>query len=187
MTNDNEDLTNDKMTAEGESYAIVDQELEGHDNEYLSFSIENLYDDEKEVKYRSPRKLKSSPPTLEVSSSNGDSVTFPLTKEFTKSLLRVITDVNFAYLGIRKVKRKLNLGGKLSPVEKVNDIFEKTKLSIILLALGMLLGISIAKSFVIGAVVSIILAGVSIMLHYSKENDKESVDKTSINEEENKE
>lgn len=160
-----ENIDNDVILEEGESYTIVDNE-----ETYLSFSVENLYKDETESKYRPRHKLKKSPPLLEVSSSDGQRVIFPLTANFTKALLRVLGDVNYAYLGINKTKKKFNFGKKMGFVSKVIDIFNSTKLSYIQLFLGMLLGISLAKGFLIGALVSFIISLAALAFHYSTEN-----------------
>lgn len=163
---------NDVTIEEGESYSIVENA-----EDYLSFSIEGLYSDEKETKYNKPLALKRNPPKLEISSSNGDQVSFPLTSSLTKSMVRVLEDVNFAYLGIRKTKKRFNMGEKLGFLAKVSDIFNSTKLSFVQLFLGMLLGISIVSSFMIGIIVTIALAVAVTLFHYSKNNNEKGENK----------
>lgn len=160
----------DKVIEEGESYSIVESQ-----EEYLSFSIDGLYEDDKESKFKKSYKLRKDPPKLEISSSNGDKVTFPLSANLTKSMLRVLGDVNYAYLGMKKTKNRFNMGEKQSLLSKIIDIFVSTKLSLIQLFLGMFLGISINRSSAIGVAISLILSLIAIVFHYSKNNnDKEN-------------
>lgn len=171
-TNDDQNdniKSNDKILEEGESFGLVDNE-----DEFLAFSIDGLYSNKDETKYKNSLLLRKEPPVLEVSSSNGDKVKVPLTYNFTKSLLRVLNDVNFAYLGMKKTKNKFNMGNKDSLSNKLKDIISSNKLSFLQLFIGLFLGISISKNFIWGTIASILASIVVLLLHYSNKNNEET-------------
>lgn len=160
---------NDQLIEEGESYGMVDS-----GENLLAFSVDNLYSDKDETKFRKQYSLRKSPPVLEVSSSDGTKVTVPLTYNFVKSLLRVLNEVNFAYLGMKKTKNKFNLGSKEEGLlTKIKNMFSANKLKVAELAIGTFLGISLTKGFMLGTVGSL-LAGLGvIVLAYSNKNNEE--------------
>lgn len=160
---------NDKILEEGESFGMVDNE-----DEFLAFSVDGLYTSEKETKYKNSLLLRKDPPVLEVSSSNGDKVKVPLTYNFTKSLLRVLTDVNFAYLGMKKTKNKFNMGSKDAGIfSKIKEVINVNKLALLQLFIGLFLGISLSKNFIWGIIASIFASIVVLLLHYSNKNNEE--------------
>lgn len=160
---------NDQLLEEGESYGVVDS-----GENLLAFSVDNLYADKGETKFRKQYSLRKSPPVLEVSSSDGTKVTVPLTYNFVKSLLRVLNEVNFAYLGMKKTKNKFNLGSKEEGLlTKMKNMFSTNKLKVAELAIGTFLGISLAKGFLIGTVGSLLVGLGVIVLAYSNKNNEE--------------
>lgn len=166
---DSNELINDEIIDEGESFGMVD-----NDEEFLAFSIDGLYSDKKETKYKNSLLLRKSPPIMEISSSNGDKVKVPLTYNFLKSLLRVLNDVNFAYLGMKKTKNKFNMGNTSGGVfSKVKDVFSANKLAVAQLFIGLFLGISLSNNMIWGILASILLSIVALLLHYSDKNNEE--------------
>ena len=158
----------ESLDEEGESYGVVENE-----GEYLAFSVDNLYTNEKENKYRNPWAMRKTPPTLEISSSEGSRVSIPLTYTFIKSLLRVLNDVNFAYLGMKKTKKTINMGDtSRKPITQLSDIVNTNKLSLVQLFLGMFLGVFIAKNFIVGIIGVLILSLVAMIVSYSNNNNK---------------
>lgn len=173
LIEENSKLLSDKLD-EGESYGV----FENGDN-LLSFSIDKLYTNSNETKFRNRLAMRKEPPVLDISSSDGVEVSVPLTLEFVKSLLRVLNDVNFAYLGMRKTKKKINLGDNDgSFFVTIKNLVKNNRLSIIQLFFGMLLGISVAKNFLIGVVLSLLLSLVALVINFSERNNakEETID-----------
>lgn len=69
------------------------------DDVLVSWSIENLYDDNGKV--LSKRELKNSPPILKVVNSNDEEVAFVLTKELSAILANHFENTYRAYFGLR--------------------------------------------------------------------------------------
>ncbi len=158
-----------KVVDEGESYAVIDE-----GEEYLAFSVDKLYTNKKENKFRNSFSMKRQPPTLEISSSNGDKVDVNLTKELVQSLIRVLTDVNYAYIGMKKTKKKINFGdATITSFEKFKNIFIKNKLALIQLFFGMTLGIAISKGFLVGVIISLMFSFVALVFSLSQKNNNQ--------------
>ena len=92
--------SNDSILEKALDYAVVEQK----DENILAYSVSGLYTNEKNEKYNSPRKL--NPPQLNIKDSNGNEVTFNLTKEYTNSLMKTLSEVNRAYHGYKYVSDK---------------------------------------------------------------------------------
>ena len=84
---------NDSILEKALDYAIVEQ----NDENILAYSVTGIYTNENNEKYISPRKLKQNPPQLNIKDSNGNEVTFNLTKEFTLNLMKTLSEVNRGY------------------------------------------------------------------------------------------
>ncbi len=96
-----------------ETYAIFQQ-----GDGMLAWSIQNLRSED--GKLRSKRDLKNDPPILRIEASEGQSVDFILTKEFTKTLNESLGDVRQAFYGIEK-KRKPLVSFKDAVVASIYD------------------------------------------------------------------
>lgn len=169
----NTENSNDQIIEEGESYSIAE-----HDEEYLAFSVDGLYSDKSETKYKNSFELRRSAPRLEISTSRGTKVSVPLTYSFNKSMLRVLTEVNNAYLGFKKTKKHFNFGDtNLGVLAKINDWFKSIRLSVLEIFLGILIGISLTNNFVIGVIGLIAIEFVLLMFHYSANNNKKQEEK----------
>ena len=94
--------SNDSILEKALDYAVVEQK----DENILAYSVSGLYTNEKNEKYNSPRKLNQNPPQLNIKDSNGNEVTFNLTKEYTNSLMKTLSKVNRAYHGYKYVSDK---------------------------------------------------------------------------------
>ena len=94
--------SNDSILEKALDYAVVEQK----DENILAYSVSGLYTNEKNEKYNSPRKLNQNPPQLNIKDSNGNEVTFNLTKEYTNSLMKTLSEVNRAYHGYKYVSDK---------------------------------------------------------------------------------
>lgn len=94
--------SNDNLLEKALDYAIVEQK----DENILAYSVTGIYTNEKNEKYISPRKLKQNPPQLNIKDSNGNEVTFNLTKDFTFNLMKTLSEVNRGYHGYKYVSDK---------------------------------------------------------------------------------
>lgn len=163
----------DQVIEEGEAYTLIKNETQ---DSLLAFSIDNLYTNDKEDTFRKPLSMRKTPPTLEISSSDGSQVNIPLTRNFVKSLLRVLNDVNFAYLGLKKTKQRFNFGKKdEKPLSKISSIIAANKLSLIQLFIGMFIGIFISRGFTLGVVGLIGLSLLALVIAYSEKNKEDEV------------
>lgn len=112
---------NDSILEKALDYAIVEQ----NDENILAYSVTGIYTNENNEKYISPRKLKQTPPQLNIKDSNGNEVTFNLTKEFTLNLMKTLSEVNRGYHGYKYVSDKdMN---KVTLKERVKNIFNYIK------------------------------------------------------------
>ena len=116
--------SNDSILEKALDYAIVEQK----DENILAYSVNGLYTNEKNEKYN--------PPQLNIKDSNGNEVTFNLTKEYTNSLMKTLSEVNRAYHGYKYVSDK-DLK-KVSFKERIKNIFGYMKKHPIKSVIGLL-------------------------------------------------
>lgn len=115
--------SNDSILEKALDYAVVEQK----DENILAYSVSGLYTNEKNEKYNSPRKLNQNPPQLNIKDSNGNEVTFNLTKEYTNSLMKTLSEVNRAYHGYKYVSDKdLRKVSFKERIKKYFGLYEKT-------------------------------------------------------------
>lgn len=114
------DSNNENLVEKALDYAVVEQA-----SNMLAYSIKGIYSNEDKTKYKSPRALKKNPPELNVKDSNGNEVTFNLTKEFAKSLEKSLSEVNRAYYGYKYVSDK-DLK-KITIKERYNNFIKNIK------------------------------------------------------------
>ena len=108
-------MKNDSIEEQAKDMGIVSQV-----EDLLAYSIDGLYTNEKQDKFITGRKLRDNPPSLKISSSKGDEVSFILTKEFTKMLLNSLTEVNKAYSGYKySVEKKEYNSFKVGTLQSV--------------------------------------------------------------------
>lgn len=92
---DDEEFLRGDDTVVHENYDIA---LFKQDENVVSWEIVNFYKDGGSP--RSKNALRNDPPIMKISSSSGDTAEFLVTKEFSKSLGVILSDVNKAYYGI---------------------------------------------------------------------------------------
>lgn len=92
----------DLVVHENSDIALFKQE----DN-VVSWEIVNFYKDDSTP--RGKLALRNDPPIMKISSSSGDTAEFLVTKEFSKSLGKILEDVNRAYYGIAPTKKSEKL------------------------------------------------------------------------------
>lgn len=124
--------SNDDVLEKALDYAVVEQA----DENILAYSVTGLYTNEKNEKYNSLRKLKQNPPKLNIKDSNGNEVTFNLTKEYTLNLMKTLSEVNRAYHGYKYVSDK-DLK-KVPFKEKIKNRFDYMKKHPIKSVIGLL-------------------------------------------------
>lgn len=153
-----------------ESSALIDT-----DDEILSISVENLYkDDEKQSKFRSPLDLNRNPPDLVITSSTGEFVTFPLTKDVNTNIQRLTNEVNHAYVGMKKIKS--NIPGtkpKKSIKTLLSDIAFKNRYLLAGVGVGGLLGVALNRNNMILTSIFAILSIVINIFAYKDYKERE--------------
>lgn len=163
---------NDTIHEEGESFAVAEDENEN----MVAISVVGLYADKDEKKYKRPMQLRKDPPQLEISSSNGDKVHFALTYQFAQSMGRLINDVNHGYLGFKKTRKKFNTGNDTSIKGKTQVFINVNRILFLILFIGIVFGISIARGFTIGVIVSVISVILVLLFNYSIHNNRKEED-----------
>lgn len=157
----------DEILEEGESYAII----ENSEESILAYKIENLYSDKNETIYKSKIELKKNPPILEVSSSDGDVVQFPLTKNFTNSMLRNINEVNKAHAGFKKTKNVIDFNSKEKTRKGIIiDFFKVNKLLITIFVIGIFFNIFMQTNMTIALMGTFIVAILVLLFNYNNYN-----------------
>lgn len=104
----------------------------------ISWEIVNLYKDNGSP--RNKYSLKSQPPLLRVSTNNGESVDFMMTKEFTKTLNTALNDANKAFYGVQPESSKKNTKEKINGYKEwvLDNKIKSSVLGLILVALVVL-------------------------------------------------
>jgi len=104
----------------------------------ISWEIVNLYKDNGAP--RNKYSLKSQPPLLRVSTNNGESVDFMMTKEFTKTLNTALNDANKAFYGVQPESSKKNTKEKINDYKEwvLDNKIKSSVLGLILVALVVL-------------------------------------------------
>lgn len=123
----------DRALLEERSLAIFQQ----HEN-VVSWEIEGLLIDNR---LKKARELKTDPPIFKVSSSDGASAEFLLTKELSKSMANALNDVYKAYYGVdTSYKRKpMNQETMKSNMDGFVEWMEEHKLLTVLIAIMVLM------------------------------------------------
>ena len=124
-------MKNDSIEEQAKDMGIVSQ-IE----DLLAYSIDGLYTNEKQDKFITGRKLRDNPPTLKISSSKGDEVSFILTKEFTKMLLNSLTEVNKAYSGYKYSVEKKEYNSFKERILDIPNVIKKHPIETILTSLS---------------------------------------------------
>lgn len=99
----------------------------------ISWEIINLYKDSGDA--RGKYSLKSQPPILRVSTNDGESVDFMMTKEFTQTLNSALTDANRAFYGVQPASTKKTSKEK---IEGYRDWIKENKVKSVILGLVLL-------------------------------------------------
>ncbi len=120
-------MKNDSIEEQAKDMGIVSQV-----NDLLAYSIDGLYTNEKQDKFITGRKLRDNPPSLKISSSKGDEVSFILTKEFTKMLLNSLTEVNKAYSGYKYSVEKKEYNSFKERILDIPNVIKKHPIETIL-------------------------------------------------------
>ena len=120
-------MKNDSIEEQAKDMGIVSQV-----NDLLAYSIDGLYTNEKQDKFITGRKLRDNPPTLKISSSKGEEVSFILTKEFTKMLLNSLTEVNKAYSGYKYSVEKKEYNSFKERILDIPNVIKKHPIETIL-------------------------------------------------------
>lgn len=120
-------MKNDSIEEQAKDMGIVSQV-----EDLLAYSIDGLYTNEKQDKFITGRKLRDNPPSLKISSSKGDEVSFILTKEFTKMLLNSLTEVNKAYSGYKYSVEKKEYNSFKERILDIPNVIKKHPIETIL-------------------------------------------------------
>jgi len=124
-------IENDTIEEQAKDMGIVSQA-----DDLLAYSIDGLYTNEKQNKFITGKKLRENPPVLKIYSSNGDEVSFLLTKDFTKMLLYSLTEVNKAYAGYKYSVEKKEYSSFKERVLDIPNIIKKHPIETILISLS---------------------------------------------------
>lgn len=167
---------NDTIVEEHETYTVVEEHEEG---EFLSFAVDGVFKDEAMTKQKNRLELMTEPPHLTIQSSSGDEVSFPLTYQFNQSMIRALEGVNYAYLGIKPKKKKEEDDDEESL--GIVDTIKENRILILQLLLGLIMGMFLAKGFVIPTIVAF-LASVVVLFRAKLPNSKHDNEESSENE-----
>lgn len=170
------ELKEDNILIEGESFSVMEDENENQ----LAISIDGLYKDKEEMTYKSRLALRENPPVLEISSSQGDYVTFVLTYGFNKELISMLNDVNKGYLGFKKTKGRIKEKEKKKKkglIETIKNFFSESRTNFLMLAIGLALGVFVAKGMNFASAITATF-GIVIMvwLHIQGNGDIKNID-----------
>lgn len=161
---------NDKLLREFEAAGLVEQ-----NNNSLSYSISNIYSDKNESKYRHINELVRNPPILTIKDGKKNRVDFLLTKNFNHSLLESLTDVDKAYLGFKKTKKRTK-GKNFNFIDMISDVMQKYMPYIMTLIVGLIFGEVIVSNsiynFINIAILGVALIVLFVIVHKNKKNKK---------------
>lgn len=100
-------LDDDEEFLLGDDSVIADKDVLGlfkQSDNVISYEVLNFYNEN--GKPRNRMSLRNDPPVLHISSSNGDTADFILTRNFTKNAAYMLKEVDKAYSGISPQKNK---------------------------------------------------------------------------------
>lgn len=110
---ENDEITTDSYLDDDEEFllgddsVIADKDVLGlfkQSDNVVSYEILNFYNEN--GKPRNRMSLRNDPPILHISSSNGDTADFILTRNFTKNTASMLKEIDKAYSGISSKKNK---------------------------------------------------------------------------------
>lgn len=130
--------------------------------EVISYSIENLYSDKKNKKFRSRNNLSANPPILKITSSTGAEAKFYLTKELNQQLYYLLGDVKQGYSGFRKLSKHTESDPTIQHgIGKFKAYIKLHSSQVILSAIWLISGLLYSQSF---AYASILFAMIGLFM-----------------------
>ena len=125
-------------------------------------------------KFRNKIEMKSNPPELKIESNDGSAVSFFLTKQLTNKLLLVLTDVQKAYVGIKKTEQHTDkIPASKRGFGKISALLKLHSHEVIIALFFAMAGLFYSSNFGIGSIIAFVIGcGIIFVPHKNKKEDQ---------------